>query len=218
MKLSEQQRSQFLADSFKDFANNRLEEFRQYTQEIEEKFESDKAGLAQRYDEAVASLSAEEANMADDYFSDEYYTIEETFIGQYRKSTLVSLYSFLEHSMNSLCKHLKSKNQYTYALDDLAGNGIVRARSFLEKSAGADFTALNTEWSKLQTLNKVRNCIVHCEGDVNASAHKSLAELVKNTQGLSLRSEYFIAVERTYINECITTLEAFLEGLYKQVL
>ena len=78
----------------------------------------------------------------------------------YRKSTLVSVYSFLESSMNGLCKHLSARHDYPVKLEDLRGKGIVRAKDYLEKLAKVDFDALNGEWSHLMTLNKIRNCIV----------------------------------------------------------
>ena len=155
---------------------------------------------------------------ANDYFADGFYTTEEIYVGLYRKSTLVSIYSFLENVMNRLCGYLTRKNSYSFALNDLKGEGIVRARNYLEKSAGADSTLLNGEWSRLKLLNKFRNCIVHCEGDVSASNSASSTEMINATPGLSLRSERLITVERIYIDACITTVEEFLEKLYNQLL
>jgi hypothetical protein len=218
MKFSQENNSNFFANALKFQANDRLEEFRQYTQEIESKFDADKAELARRYSNSVNALSAEEVNEVNDYFADDYFTIEEIYVGLFRKSTLVSIYSFLENAMNRLCKYLARKNSYSVALNDLKGEGIVRARNYLEKTAGADFNLLNGEWSKLKLLNKVRNCIVHCEGDVSALDSRSIAEMINATPGLSLRSERLITVERIYIDACITTVEEFLEKLYNQLL
>jgi|LakMenEpi03Aug12_release.lakeMendotaPanAssembly.Ray.scaffolds.fasta_scaffold394942_2 hypothetical protein len=218
MQFSQENNSNFFASALKFQANDRLEEFRQYTQEVESKFDADKAELARRYSDSVNGLSAEETNEVNDYFADNYYTIEEIYVGLFRKSTLVSIYSFLENAMNHLCRYLARKNSYSFALNDLKGEGIVRARNYLEKSAGADFNLLNGEWSKLKLLNKVRNCIVHCEGDVSAFNSASIAEMINATPGLSLRSERLITVERIYIDACITTVEEFLEKLYNQLL
>jgi hypothetical protein len=218
MKFSQENNSNFFANALKFQANDRLEEFRQYTQEIESKFDADKAELARRYSDSVNGLSAEEVNEVNDYFADDYYTIEESYVGLFRRSTLVSIYSFLENAMNRLCRYLARKNSYSFALNDLKGEGIVRARNYLEKSAGADFNLLNGEWSKLKLLNKVRNCIVHCEGDVSAFNSGSIAGIINATPGLSLRSERLIMVERIYIDACITTVEKFLEKLYNQLL
>jgi hypothetical protein len=97
---------------------DRLEEFRQYTREIESKFDEDKHDLSRRYDSTIAGLSAEDIDEVNDYFSDDYYTIEEVYAGQYRRSTLVSVYSFLEHSMNRLCRQYKLNKDLPLAVED----------------------------------------------------------------------------------------------------
>ena len=218
MQFSQENKSSLFANALKFQANDRLEEFRQYTQEIESKFDADKAELARRYDESVNCLSVDEVNEVNECFSNDYYAMEEVYVGLYRKSTLVSLYSFLENAINRLCRCLARKNSYSFALNDLKGEGIVRARNYLEKSAGADFNLLNGEWSNLMILNKVRNCIVPCEGDVSAFNSGSIAEIINATPGVFLRSERLIMVERIYIDACITTVEKFLEKLYNQLL
>jgi hypothetical protein len=218
MSLTREDRFKHLARIIKRQTNDRLKEFRQYTLEIESKFDSDKDALSRQYNQRVAGLSADEVSEIDDYFSDYYYTIEDTYIGQHRRSTLVSIYSFLEHAMNHLCKHVTKKNGYQFAVEDLRGEGIQRASTYLKKTASADFNALNDEWSALKTLNKVRNCIVHNEGDVTVLKSSELADLVNKITGLSLRNDRLISVEREYVDHCITTVESFLDKLYKQVL
>lgn len=217
MALQKMDKNKFFANIIKHQARDRLEEFRQYTLEIESKFDSDKNALSRSYDEAIKGLSEDEAREVEDYFSDDYYIIEEIHVGMYRKSTLVSVYSFLESSMNGLCKHLCSRHTYPVELNDLRGEGIVRAKDYLEKLAKVDFSSINGEWSHLMTLNKIRNCIVHSEGDIKASKSSSqLANIIANTLGVSLRNERNIKIEREYIDFSINKVEEFLDKLYQQ--
>lgn len=219
MALQKMDKNKFVSNIIKSQAKDRLEEFRQYTLEIEAKFDSDKIALSSSYEIAIAGLSEDEKREIEDYFSDDYYIIEEIHVGLYRKSTLVSVYSFLENSMNSLCRLLGTRHTYPVSLNDLRGEGIIRAKDYLEKLAKVDFNALNDEWSHLMTLNKIRNCIVHSEGDIKASKSSTQLENVINaTSGLSLRHEKNIKIEREYVDFCIKKVEVFLEKLYQQVL
>ena len=84
MKFSQENTSNFFANALKSHANDRLEEFRQFTQEIESKFDTDKAELARRYNDSVNGLSAGEVIEINDYFADGFYTIEEIYVGLYR--------------------------------------------------------------------------------------------------------------------------------------
>ncbi len=217
MALPKLDKNKIFADFIKRQARNRLEEFRQYTLEIESKFNSDKNALSNSYDEAVKRLSEDEIREVDDYFYDNYYMIEEINIDMYRKSTLVSVYSFLENSMNGLCRLLSSRHNYPVMLNDLRNEGIVRAKDYLEKLAKIDFSAINGEWSHMKTLNKIRNCIVHSEGDIKSSKNSSqLENIVANNPSLSLRNERNIKIEREYIDFSINEVEEFLDRLYQQ--
>lgn len=211
-------KNKFFANIIKRQARGRLEEFRQYTLEIESKFNSDKNALSSSYDETIKGLSADEIREVDDYFSDDYYIIEEIHVGMYRKSTLVSIYSFLENSMNGLCRYLSARHDYPVKLYDLRGEGIVRAKDYLEKLARVDFDALNGEWSHLMTLNKIRNCIVHSEGDIKASRNSHIGNIITNNASLSLRNERYIKIDRKYVDFSINKVEEFLDKLYQQVL
>ena len=211
-------KNKLIANIIKNQTKDRLEEFRQYTSEIESKFNSDKNALSNSYNKAIKGLSEEETKEVDDYFSDDYYIIEEIHVGLYRKSTLVSIYSFLENSMNSLCRPLYTSYEYPVKVDDLKGDGIVRAKDYLEKLANVDFSALNGEWSNLMTLNKIRNCIVHSEGNIKGSkSSPQLLNIIESNPNLSLRNERYIKVEREFIDFCIDKVENFLNMLYQQV-
>lgn len=163
------QKNKFTQRMLITLAKDRLEDFREYTFDIESKFHTDKKKIASRYEELSKEFPEDRIDELYEDFSVEYGTIEETFIGMYRKSTLVSIYSFLEDSLNSLCKHLYSMHKYPITLDDLAGKGIVRAKVYLEKLAKVDFSKINTEWTDLSTLIRIRNCIIHCDGDIESS-------------------------------------------------
>lgn len=207
-----------LTEMIKLHATDRLEEFRRFTCEIESKFNTDKNDLHESCIKAAEGISDEEAMEIQRYFSDEHYMIEEIYIGMYRKSTLVSIYSFVENSLNDLCKHLNKKNSYPITLDDLKGEGIERAKSYLEKLAKVDFQVLNGEWCHLQDLNKIRNCIVHCEGDIKSlKSDSKIKNIVAQNPSLSLKNERNLSIEREYVDFCITKTETFLEKLYQEV-
>lgn len=216
--LPKTDQNKFLVSIIKDYTKNRLEEFRQYMLEIESKFDTDKSFLSKYYDEAINGLSEEEIREVNDYLSDDYYIIEEVNVSLHRKSILVSIYSFLENSMNSLCRHSHAIHKYPVKVDDLKGEGIVRAKNYIEKLASVDFSTLNQEWSHLMALNKIRNCIVHSEGDVtNPKSSSQLANIINNNNGLSLKDNRYIKIEKEFIDSCIDIIENFIENLYQQV-
>ncbi len=124
----------------------------------------------------------------------------------------------MENSLNTLCRHLYKRHVYPVEVGDLRGEGIVRAKSYLEKLARINFSLLNGEWSTISSFNKIRNCIVHSEGNIKASKNaKQLESIVNASSGLSLRDERHIKIDRDYIDFIITTIEKFMDKLYDQV-
>ena len=184
MPLPKLDKNKLFEQVFRHQAKDKLERFRDYTLEIESKFAADKSRLADSFTQATEGLGESERQEVETYFADDYYIIEEVHVGLYRKSTLVSVYSFLENSLNTLCRHLYKRNGYPIELDDLRGEGIVRAKCYLEKLAGIDFSLMNGQWSIILSFNKVRNCIVHSEGNIKASkSSEKLENVVKNSPG-----------------------------------
>jgi len=195
-----------------------LREFRKYTFEIESKFESEKNRLADSYEDAIKDVHPDDRRDIAEIISEEHYMIEEIYLGIYRKSTLVSIYSYLENSLNNLCRRLYKKQKYPIKYTDLRGKGIERAKNYLKKLNKVDFDPLNTEWSHLNALNKIRNCIVHSEGDIKYYGNREeINTLAEHNPHLSIKDDRYLKVSRKYVDNCITTTEEFLVKLYHQV-
>ncbi len=194
---------------------NRLEGFRAYTNELEAKFENDIEGIAEKYGLKDLGVGNDGARLMEVIMSQEYRNISDTFIGTYRDSTLVSIYSFLENTMRSTCVILQKINEYPIELNDLTGDGIQRSKLYLEKMAKIDFNEINGIWANLQNLNLLRNCIVHVEGDtLNFKSKEKLRNIVTNSNYLYLKMDREIIIEREYIDFAINEVEKFINFLF----
>jgi len=202
---------------FQIYAEASLEKFRIYSKELEEKYSNDKIDvIAAHKDSKVDNESSQ--NKFDRFILGSKLTNVDSHIGMFRKSTIVYIYSFLESSMVNFCNHLSSKYSYPVCLADIRGEGITRAKIYLEKLADVDFEKMNGEWSDLKNLNVVRNCIVHCNGNVALDKNtKKITQIVNNSSNLSLQMGQYIQIEREYIDRAIKQMEIFLDKLYKQV-
>ncbi len=77
-------------------------------------------------------------------------------------SSVVTLYSLLENSLNSLCLIIQEETNFIVGLNDLTGSNIVeKARRFLAKTASIDFEELDNDWMRITDFQKLRNLIVH---------------------------------------------------------
>jgi hypothetical protein len=107
------------------------------------------------------------------FTSDRYrYLIE--FPSILRTSVFLSLYSFLENQLVILCKQIQNKKRIALGVNDINGNGIVKASKYLKKVVGIDFPDQAEEWTYIKHCNQLRNCLVHNGGIVNEENKKIL--------------------------------------------
>lgn len=201
------------------FIKWRLNEFKDYVLAIESNFQGKKGELRKRYEDEIKKIEkeSEEKYHISDYYEEELITIDRVYLETFRYSAIVSIYSILESSMNALCNHLMKSKELSLELKEIRGEGIERAKLYLEKVCHVKLPAKSNSWSKIQNLNKIRNCIVHAEGDVDRTRNpRKLKNIIKNTDGLDLMNVY-IKIDKKYLEDSIESIEDFLQRLCEKV-
>lgn len=147
---------------------SRFQEYRQYLENSERKFQDDIAALEAKCESEVQERGGDPEDCQDirDYYGEQIHLIEFLFLRTFRYTALTVVYSYLESSLEQICEHLMRSRNFTIELDDMNGKGIKRAQLYLEKVAGIDFPKDSHAWQEIEKLNKIRNCIVHTEGNV----------------------------------------------------
>ena len=193
---------------------NRVRSFECYLKDLEKDFEK-------KYQKIESEYSIDKSNSSEeDFKANEFmrnfliYSHVETNVEILRKSLVIAIYSFLEHHLNLIGNHLADFHATDVKLTDFSGGGIKRAKSYLTKVHNIEFCMLNDCWSFLSNFNKVRNCLVHTDGDVSLmESPKSLSNIVHNSDGLSLINEKQIKIEEYDIYECIDKINEFLTAI-----
>ena len=120
-----------------------------------------------------------------------------------RYSCIVSLFTTLETAMNSLCQELRSRKGLRLSVRELKAEPFEKTLIYIKKVAGIDipdhpFTVT------LQSLNKVRNCIVHTGGNVEEhSDPKGIKQHVGKLEGLSVSHNGYIEVSKGTCQELV---------------
>lgn len=183
-----------------------LSKFREYYQEIENKFQSDKKSIEDMRDSSIYDDMNE--------FERDYYDIELHHLDIHRKSCLVTLYSYLESFLNYFCEYLYELNGRKLKYTDLSGTGVFRARLYLLKVEGVDFDQMNDEWNQIKGFNLIRNNIVHESGKVGKD---KLIKFIDTNENLSINNFDDVRIESGYIHELIDIIEGFILNIHTQV-
>lgn len=145
--------------NFRFFVLGQLEMFEGYAQYIE----SILGRELYEFEESMKELSDDEKEEFVNWHYDEIAQYRDDFPMIMRNSLFISVYSFLEEKVIDLCNQ---PDETSIKLDDLQGNGIKRASLFIKKVKKDDFPDDTKEWHFINNANQIRNCIVHCGGDI----------------------------------------------------
>ena len=178
----------------------------------------------EEFDELLASCQAEQKRTKDheddsehNYsYSDAIREIEFISLRMHRYSVILASYAYVENSMSKLCNKYYDSMNLPLKPFEVSGDGIVKFKLYLEKLAKIDFKTINKQWSHLTTLNLIRNCIVHADGDASLIKKSTkLIGIIDSSKDLSFIEEQLIMMDDSYIYSTVDTIQSFLLHLFE---
>jgi hypothetical protein len=98
-----------------------------------------------------------------------------------RQSFVVALFIHVDSKLTQICDHLKLKQNLSIRMSHLNGNIIERSKRYLGNIAAKSISSL--DWSSVEELMKVRDCIVHCNGNILISRDQQFLRNLCSTRG-----------------------------------
>jgi hypothetical protein len=130
---------------------------------------------------------------ASEYFDNAEMYIKTKTLQLYYSSIIISLYSFLEQTMQDLC--IITEKKQALKIDDISGTGIFKFKTYLEKVVSIDFTKINNEWNEISKYNHLRNLFVHTSNSImDESITNKRKNSIQEIKGLEFKknSEYIV--------------------------
>ncbi|WP_366186330.1 hypothetical protein [Flavobacterium ovatum] len=122
---------------------------------------------------------------------------EATFYPQsFRTSFFIQMFSVLEYELKIICTTHSKINQKEFSIENLKGNSeIEKAKFYLKKAVNLNLNEIEPEWNYLDTMRKIRNRIVHGDGEINQKHRDwdriyNFINLNKNLLGFRNSAEY----------------------------
>ncbi|SKC47136.1 hypothetical protein [Ohtaekwangia koreensis] len=134
-----------------------------------------------------------------------------------RKSAFLTLYAFLEHELDKLANKLKDEISHPARLEDIAGNGIHRSFSYMQLIVGLKIDKSDNRWNKIYQINKLRNMIIHSDGQLSAdeTARKSEEKFMAILKSHITVRDGELVLELTFLPYVIQQFDAlfqFIDG------
>ena len=136
---------------------------------------------------------------------------DEVMIPMFRQSCIVMLFSMVERSLKRLVDSLEKEHGEKHRTPkEFKGSMLQQTSKFTEKYHGLTLTKC-PEYNAVCDLQKIRDCIVHCRGEVslvkNESDRKYLLALKKSRLG-------FLALEHTELDIEAECVEQFIREVW----
>lgn len=144
---------------------------------------------------------------------------ENYFPSLQRRSALVTLFSFFESELESLCKRIRSHDHLKIDLSDLADKGIVRSTAYLEKIVGlAEVRGCQT-WQEIKNIQSIRNLIVHADGKIPIQINGKPAKIVEHIKGSHLLQEgKEVVILEGYLAHTLSTFNKYFTHLHARMM
>lgn len=191
---------------------NKISYLRCHFEKIENIFKIESEELLQEVNlENKRTKSHEDDSQYDYRPSDSLRDIEFIYLRMHRYSAILASYSYLESSMLKICTDLEKRRNIAISVSDLQGDGIFRCKKYLNKMAGIDFEEINHQWSDLATLNKLRNCIVHADGDAErVRGSDNFIAQIESSADLFFVEERLLMISSNFVYSSLNNIESVL--------
>lgn len=134
-----------------------------------------------------------------------------------RYARVIFLFTIYERRIRALCKLIGEVDPATGPpLDDLRGTLSDRVKDLLRARLGIDAGGF-TAWARLQTVQKVRDCIIHCGGRVAESRdERYLRQVAGGGIGLALSPWGYLHIDEPFCEFVEHTLYDFFSTLFPE--
>lgn len=127
---------------------------------------------------------------------------------------IIFTFTILERRSRALSKLIHELKNTDKTIDDYKGGLMDRLKLFIKEYLSIDFEKL-TEWPEIVTFQKIRDCIIHCGGQISESRDKEFIErLCVRKEDFEISEDGYLFVNEEYVGK----IESYTIGFICTVL
>lgn len=131
-------------------------------------------------------------------------------------SWLLWAYAILEKSLERACLHVKTKHNLHISFQDINGDVLNKAKTFISKAAGLSFPSDEGEWEEVNWHRKLRNQIIHNAGEISHN-EKPLHQYVSKKGIIDDASGHQIILTKLYCEEALSSTLKLLTSISRHI-
>jgi len=149
---------------------------------------------------------------------DAEYLYGTLYASDVHQAFIIACVIFLERHIRSFTRGLNVALQLGLRLGDLSGSLLERFRKYCEKVARLDLGLGDLKWQNVKGVVEIRNCIVHCSGNLDDFSKRSEVVAFAKRHGTPRIQDSWVRVEEETVKVVLKVLREFVESVYKSAL
>ncbi|MEJ1374400.1 MAG: hypothetical protein RPT94_05180 [Candidatus Sedimenticola sp. (ex Thyasira tokunagai)] len=188
-----------------------LENYQSFYSDVEFLFQKKDKELQQNINEKLKSVPEEHHSEFVEGYGQDLHENQFLFPSMHRESIFITLYNYLEHSLNEYCRLISKLSENPIKLSDLNHKGVQRAIVYLKKIALLDLSDADTEHAFLINSNRLRNRIVHAGGILPSNEEEKVNKFIDSQGNLTGSPGCAVIFREKFILEFINNLAGYLK-------
>lgn len=177
-----------IADLLEAFLENKFENFIDLHDFMEIHIGKVSKDLDDKYREVDEIDDIEEWELQTSILEEELgyegFKFDHEFPNRIRFYLIVQTYSMLEVYLKWICERLRKIKQNPFSIMDMKGSSdLERAKLYLNKLYNFNISSINPEWIFLNDMRKIRNQIIHNNGEFQLR-DKEIIKIIEKTEFL----------------------------------
>ena len=180
MKRNKKQRRQLSLRVLQSIALSNFPDFEEFLEHTESFLKKEKKSIIKKAKEIVTNdLSEDDVSFRGEIYGEELGQFRDTFPQILRYSLFIMLMSMTEASIVTLCHGARQIFELKETFKQRGGAAINRGIEYLKKNLRIDMSGYKDLIELVDSFRKLRNCIVHSEGQIESGTEKNEADLRK---------------------------------------
>ncbi len=194
----------------------RLNDIRLYLATTAIAFENTFKDFDAKASRELDKLPADDRDQAEQDYSSMAINLTEYFPALAWTSAFVSIYALLESEMFLMCEKMQRAQRHLLGPEDLRGQGIVAAKTYLEKLGGIGRPTAGEVWHDLCIFGEMRNLVLHAGGRITEEGKgAAVFRFVQTRQDLPFSPKSGeLRISKAFCEHALETIARFLQDLY----
>jgi len=213
MYIDENKR-QFLRVKFK--TSDDVSNLQELSRLVEEAIKSECSALSDKIGAEKANLTQEEKDYLDGWYENEFIQLQEEFPRLQRYALFTTAMATVEANLVALCNTLQDIMSLAVVYKKPRNNIVANSIAYLREHAKVDLTRISYDIEQMDMLKRLRNCIVHSEGENTDSKPEEIKAYCDRLPTLSMDKKNRIILLEGFVPIALHLIRQFFDGLIEK--